>query len=155
MEISVLKYGETLGPFNEQEIIDKVESGELSEEDLAMTEGLEEWTPMRLIIVREAAGGTLRDEVDYWIGLAAALPEQVKAAAMARPLGTGIVALIIGCVLIVFSLWPVLIFGPFVVAAMGAGVFLMARQRMLAGIALMTAAIIVPATLCVALFHRR
>jgi hypothetical protein len=127
----------------------------LSEEDLAMTEGLEEWTPLRLIIVREEASGTLRAEVDHWTRLAAAVPEQLKAVAMARPLGTGIVALLIGCILIVFSLWPVLIFGPFVLAAMGAGVVLMARQRLLAGIALMTMAIIIPATLCVALFHRR
>lgn len=155
MDISVLKNGETLGPFQEQEILDKVESGELSEEDLAMTEGLEEWTPLRLIIVREAAAGTLQAEVDHWKRLAAPLPEQLKALFVQRPLGTGIVALLLGCILILLSVWPVLIFGPFVAAAIGAGVFLMGRQRLLSGIVLMTAAIILPATLCVAFFHRR
>ena len=155
MEISVLKNGETLGPFDEQEILDKVETGELSEDDMAMTEGLEEWTPLRLIIVREPAPGTLQAEIDHWKRLAAPLPEQLKALFIGRPLGTGIVALLLGCILILFSVWPVLIFGPFVAAAIGAGVLLMARQRLLAGIVLMTLAIILPATLCVTLFHHR
>jgi len=155
MEISVLKNGETLGPFDEREILAKVDSGELSEDDLAMTEGLEEWTPLRLIIVREAETGTLQSEIDHWKRLVAPLPDQVKAVFMERPLGTGIVALLLGCILIVFSVWPVLIFGPFVAAAIGAGILLMTRQRLLAGIVLMTIAIILPATLCVTLFHRR
>lgn len=50
MEIYVYKGQAKLGPFSEQEIWDKVRQGQLSSDDLAWHEGLEDWKTIGTIV---------------------------------------------------------------------------------------------------------
>jgi len=55
LELFVLKDGQRLGPYTEEEVLAKVDDGTLSESDVAMVEGKTGWLPLASFIVREPA----------------------------------------------------------------------------------------------------
>ena len=155
MKIFILKEGTITGPFDEQEILDKVDSGGLSEDDMAMTEGLEAWTPLKAIIVKEPELSPLRARANHLAGGVETAAERVRLIYTNHPVAAGIVALLFGCVLMVLSQWPVLIYGPFLVAAIVPGLLLLRWQRLVAGILILSLTIILPLTIRQMAFYRQ
>jgi len=155
MEIFVLRKNAALGPFDEQEILDKVERGELSEDDLVMIEGLHQWTTLRSVIVREGAEpSTFRISIDNWVNVAEVSSLNLRSVYDTQPLGCGIIALVLCCLMIILWQWPIFLYGPFFLVAISAGILLIRRQRYVPGILFLALAIIIPGALRQLIFHR-
>ena len=144
MEIFILKNGKSLGPFGEQEVIDKVDRGELSEQDLAMTDGLANWTPLGSIIVREPAYGPFTTVVHNIAEISEDAASKIVAGFVHHPCLAGAFALVAGCILIFLSQWPVLIYSPFLILSLVAACILLARRRLFSGIVVFALTLILP-----------
>ena len=153
MKVFVRKNDVTLGPFEEQEVLDKVGSGEFSEDDQAMTEGLDTWTPLKSIIVKEPAMSPFSARVEAYVRVAAGAAKSVRLMYSECPIVTGIVALLSGCVLMILAQWPWLIYGPFFLAAMIASIILFRHQRVVSGILILMFTIALPLTIWGKVFH--
>jgi hypothetical protein len=144
MKIFVSKNGQITGPYGEQEVIGLVDAGHFAESDLAMTEGLEDWTPLGSIIIREVDIGPFKAAIAHITRTADVYVKKVISLFIETPVVVGVVSVLFGCLLIFLCQWPVLIYGPFLLGALVAGVILLRRQQMVLGIVLLTLAIILP-----------
>lgn len=54
MQIYITRNGNRLGPYDEEQLTDKLNSGEISYDDLGWVEGMVEWLPLRQIVVPPA-----------------------------------------------------------------------------------------------------
>ena len=152
MQILVQKDGETFGPFEEQEVLAKVENGEFCESDLAMTDGLQDWTPLGAIIVREPIPPTFAETIATCFAFGRNAAGRVRMLFTGSPLAAAIVSLIAGCIVLVLSRWPVVLFGPFIVATFIAGFMMVLRQRVKSAFLVFVAAIVLPAILWMRVF---
>lgn len=57
MQIHISKNGKQLGPFDEKELTEQITKGVVSYDDLAWTEGLAQWQPLRSICTPPARTG--------------------------------------------------------------------------------------------------
>jgi hypothetical protein len=135
MKIFVSKNGQITGPYGEQEVIGLVDAGHFAESDLAMTEGLEDWTPLGSIIIREVDIGPFKAAIAHITRTADVYVKKVISLFIETPVVVGVVSVLFGCLLI---------YGPFLLGALVAGVILLRRQQMVLGIVLLTLAIILP-----------
>jgi len=155
MEIFVSKDGKILGPMGEQEVLDKVERGEFTEQDLAMTEGLADWTPLGSIIVWDPALSPFRAAVHYSAEVAETSTKRLISIFADRPGTAGIVALLLGCVLILLCQWPFLIYGPFLLAAIAGAILLFRRGRRVRALLVLAITVILPGMLLVRIIYRQ
>ena len=56
MQIHITRNGQQHGPYNEEQLTDKLASGEISYDDLGWVDGMAEWLPLRQIVI--PPGGT-------------------------------------------------------------------------------------------------
>jgi hypothetical protein len=125
MKVRILKNGREIGPFDEQVVIAMLDAGELSDADLAMTEGLVDWTPLGQIVVREK---TLPDRVAGLVQTGEQFATRVREQFRANPLAFGISALLFGGLVMFLSQCPVLLYGPFIFLALFAAIVRIRRS---------------------------
>ncbi|HEX4083997.1 MAG TPA: DUF4339 domain-containing protein, partial [Chthoniobacteraceae bacterium] len=141
MKVQILKDGREMGPFDEQVVIAMLDAGELSDSDLAMTDGLADWTPLGEIVVREKTFPNRLAALGESCELTVA---RVRRGYATHPFTVGVSALLIGCMVMFLSRWPITLYGPFILAALAAAVVMIGRSRALAGIFLLIAGSLCP-----------
>ena len=140
MKVRIRKDGREIGPFDEQVVIAMLDAGELSADDLAMTQGLNNWTPLGQIVVREQ---TFSDRVAVLAGDAEHIAIRIRDGFGSHPVIFGTSGLIIGCLVMFLSQWPILLYGPFILITLAAA-FVLVRRSFLLGAILLAVGMGVP-----------
>jgi hypothetical protein len=140
----VLRRGEILGPFREDQLPELVTGGLVEYDDFVQQAGSSEWLPLRWLLIPNdaqdlegALAPTWRTLLKWsWLRLRYNLDEQ--------SLSAGWVCLGLALAGLFLSRWPMLLWAPWAVLAFFGGIALYRRQQPGPGIALMLAAAIVP-----------
>lgn len=136
MTYFILKGGVLQEGISETDMRDQLEEGILTRGDLVRPEDGYFWTPLGRVVPRwdwhDRVAAILQPGRD-WIRLA-----------RRRPIDAGLACLALGLVFCLLSRWPVLIYGLPLLGALFIGGRLMLQQRLMAGLALCAAAIILP-----------
>ena len=130
-----------IGPLDREEVARMLSRGEVSENDLAQRDGVEVWVPLRRLIPPKTAPTRL----DRALGFARAWSLGFWTALHFHPLRVGLASLLVGCLLIIFPHWTLLLFVPALVAAVFAGSILITHRRFATGTSLSAGALILPA----------
>ncbi|HCN76993.1 MAG TPA: hypothetical protein DIT13_07350 [Verrucomicrobiales bacterium] len=106
MHFHITKDGQQFGPLPVDEIRQRIAAGYFSEDDLAWTEGMADWRPLR-----EALPAPLAPPPIYQTGAKPAqiLPSKPSATAAARTSGLAVASLVCGLIGIVIPLVPALL----------------------------------------------
>ena len=146
MDIIIFKAGRILGPLDHDRVSGMLARGEVSENDLAQSGGVEVWVPLRRLF--PASGKPSRIEsakrhfreagMSFW------------AALHFNPLRVGLASLLGGCILIIFQRWTFFLFVPALASAVFAGAILLTRGHCVSGILLSLASLILPGIFLVA-----
>lgn len=150
-EYHILKRGMLAGPYPEEEVIRQLEAGELTDHDLAQTPQSYYWMPLhRLIDVRSegepapAVAAAPPPTAPGFLEFANDIRERAWIAFLHYPWEAGLFCLGVGLVVALLTFWPVLLYGPCMLAALSAGALLFLRGRTVMGIVLCTAAVLLP-----------
>ena len=167
------------GPFSEDELIGFLQSGRYVLSDLGRPEEARHWTPLRNLFttveavaappLAEATPGAPADpepvaqvpapasgeetKAHHYRQLLTEIGGRVRGIFERYPLESGVICLVIGCVVVVLSFFPPLIFGPWLIAALVAGAILLLRDQMAAGFGLCAAAVFLPIFLWLLVRH--
>jgi hypothetical protein len=143
-EFLILKRGNLEGPFEEDEVRRRLAEGDLAESDLGRTPESYYWMPLhKLLGTAPVAESAPPQEPEFRVFLAD-LRERAWIAFLHYPWESGLLLLGVGLFVAVFTFWPILLYGPFMLATMVAGAMLFMRGKTGAGIALCAAAILLP-----------
>lgn len=169
------------GPYSEEELIGFLRAGRYLPGDLGRPEEARHWTPLRNLfpavelpdapLVLEPlptafakpppapeppppmAEAEAETEAHDYRQLVGAATSRVRAIFERYPLEAGVLCLVIGCALVVLSFFPLLIFGPWLLAALTAGGMLLLRNKMAAGLGLCAAGVFLPIFLWLLMAH--
>lgn len=154
MELYLHQNGEQVGPYTEEQIISMVSSGELSRDDIIWHEGLAEWQPIHSVVSFPAS--------------VAPQPAPVQQAQPASPQSTqvetnvkqgaiigGWVCFALGLICMFLSLFMFFLYGPFFLVAFILSIVAMSQRRVLGGVMLLVATLVVPSVLGLVLFATR
>jgi hypothetical protein len=146
-EFLILKRGNLEGPFEEDEVRRRLAEGELRESDLGRTAESYYWMPLHKLLGTDPAPATETaapaEAPEFWVFLAD-LRERAWIAYLHYPWESGLVLLGVGLFVAIFTFWPILLYGPFMLATLVAGAMLFLRGKTGPGLALCAAAILLP-----------
>src|SRR3954469_14040121 len=128
-EYLILKRGNLEGPFEEDEVRRRLAEATLAESDLGRTPESYYWMPLhKLLGTAPAAEIAPAAEPEFWVFLAD-LRERAWIAFLHYPWESGLFLLGVGLFVAIFTFWPILLYGPFMVGAMVAGGMLFLRGK--------------------------
>jgi len=143
VEYHVLRRGQMLGPFSEEELRAGLADGRFEETDFVQTEGQKHWRPLKRVFGSEGYGmkGALAPDWNCilkwaWWRLRTHFYEQLG--------GMAIVCLSIGVLFLVLSKWPFVFWVPCFLLAALAGVILFRRERKVPAVLVLVGVIAVP-----------
>jgi len=150
MEFFILKDGQILGAFSEQQLEEHLRDGQLSPFDLAQTGRTPHWTPIaKLIEIELGPNDQLRSR---WNARVRGWIYQARFSLESEPLRTGLFCLSVGAMLLILARWPALLCGPWFAGAAIAGCILLARGKLVPGLSLCVATLVVVVALWTILF---
>ena len=142
-EFYVLKQGGMHGPFTREELQARFAEGVLVMEDFVQAEGVPIWQPLARVLGDD--GGTRRGAIaPDWKSLLTWVWLRLRFDLDEKSIVTGWVCLGIGLAALVLSHWTFIFWLPWIFAALLAALALCQRRRMVAGVALLIAAVVLP-----------
>lgn len=152
MEIYIYQDGQQVGPYSDEQIRGMVASRTISETDLGWHEGLPEWQPLNTILafVPPALVPTPTAPTSVK-AKESVIQTNVKQGALVG----GVVCFILGIGLMFLSMWSFIFYGPLFLVGFILSIVAMAQRRILGGIMLLLATLVVPAVLGLILFSTR
>jgi len=154
MELYLHQNGEQVGPYTEEQIISMVSSGEISRDDIIWHEGLAEWQPIHSVVALPAPIAPQPAAVQQ-AQPTSHQPEQVETNVKQGAIIGGWVCFGLGLICMVFSLFMFFLYGPFFLVAFILSIVAMSQRRVLGGVALLVATLVVPSVLGLVLFATR
>ena len=154
MELYLHQDGEQVGPYSEEQISSMLTSGALSRDDLVWHEGLTEWQPLHAVFTLPAPvapPAPARQVIRQTIAEPQTIMTNVKQGAIIG----GWVCFGLGIICMVWSLVLFFLYGPFFLVAFILSIVAMSQRRVMGGIALLVATLLVPTILGAVLFTSR
>jgi hypothetical protein len=150
MEFFILKGGRIHGPFTGEQLETHLRDGRFSAFDLAQTGRTPRWTAIaKLIEIELGPNDRVRPD---WQARARNWAFQIRNLFETDSLRVGIYSLGTGAVLLILARWPALLCGPWFFASAIAGCILLARGKVIPGLALCLATLALPITIWLLLF---
>ena len=153
VQIYLFQNDQQTGPYTEQQICDLLAAGSLQSTDVCWHEGLSDWQPLQSVISFRSSGPEIPN-----ISLSAPsqpAPTVVQTNVRQGALIGGIVCFVIAIVVMFSSMWLFFIYGPLFLVSFVLSVVALAQKRILGGILLLLATLIVPSVLGLYLFLTR
>ena len=154
MELYLHQNGEQVGPYTEEQIISMVSSGELSRDDIIWHEGLAEWQPIQSVVSLPAPIAPQPAPVPQ-AQTASHQPAQVETNVKQGAIIGGWVCFGLGLICMFISLFMFFLYGPFFLVAFILSIVAMSQRRVLGGVVLLVATLVVPLVLGLVLFATR
>lgn len=153
MQIYLYQNEQQTGPYTEQQIRDLVAAGTIQTTDVCWYEGLSDWQPIDTVI-------SFQPSVPQAAHHAAFTPQQAAPAVVQTnvkqgALIGGVACFVIGIILMFLSMWSFIIYGPLFLVAFILSIVAMSQRRVLGGILLLLATLVVPTILGLYLFATR
>lgn len=154
MELFLHQNGEQVGPYTEDQISSMIQSGELTRDDIVWHEGLSEWQPLHAVFDLPTPA---TPPAPAYQGRRSSAPEphtvmtNVKQGAIIG----GWVCFGLGILCMLWSLVLFFLYGPFFLVAFILSIVAMSQRRVLGGIALLVATLLIPTILGAVLFTSR
>lgn len=154
MELYLHQNGEQVGPYTEEQIVSMVSSGELSRDDIIWHEGLAEWQPIQSVVGLPAPVAPQPAPVQQ-AQSSSPQPTQVETNVKQGAIIGGWVCFALGLICMVLSLFMFFLYGPFFLVAFILSIVAMSQRRVLGGVVLLVATLVVPSVLGLVLFATR
>jgi hypothetical protein len=153
MQIYLYQNEQQTGPYTEQQIRDLVAAGTIRTTDVCWYEGLSDWQPLDTVISFQpsAAQAAHHGAVTSQQAAPTVIQTNVKQGALIG----GVACFAIGILLMFLSMWSFIIYGPLFLVAFILSIVAMAQRRVLGGILLLLATLVVPSILGLYLFTTR
>jgi len=151
MQIYLYQNDQQIGPYTEQQIREFISAGTLQETDVCWHEGLSNWQPLNTVISFEAHHVRSVAVQHHPVVSPTEIQTNVKQGAIIG----GFVCFSIGIILMFLTMWSFFIYGPLFLVAFILSIVAMAQKRILGGILLLLATLIVPTILGLYLFTTR
>ena len=153
MQIYLYQNEQQTGPYTEQQIRDLVATGNIQTTDVCWHEGISDWQPLDTVI-------GLRSSITGPPPLASLFPQQAASTVVQTnvkqgALIGGVACFGIGIIFMFLSMWSFIIYGPLFLVAFILSIVAMAQKRILGGILLLLATLVVPTILGLYLFATR
>jgi hypothetical protein len=149
-EYHILKRGVLEGPYPEEEVIRQLDAGELTDHDLAQTPQSYYWMPLHRLLGPRGDGEPVAavpaptPPAPGFLEFINDIRERAWIAFVHYPWEAGLLCLGVGLIVALLTFWPVLLYGPCMLAALSAGALLFLRGRTMAGVVLCAAAVLLP-----------
>jgi general secretion pathway protein G len=138
MFIYIHKNEQQLGPFDESNIQEGLNSGQFSIDDLAWKEGLSEWVQLRELLKKPEITPPLTNIPQ--VEKPTIIQTNVKQGAVIG----GWVCFALGLATMYFSMWTFFICAPLFLVAFILSIFAMVQQRIIGGIVLLLCTLVIP-----------
>jgi len=149
MKLYVYKNDQQLGPFDETQIAEGLNSGYFTAHDLAWHDGLSEWKQLGELLKNPETPPPL--PTNPQLENPSIIQTNVQQGAMIG----GWVCFALGIVTMYLSMWTFFIYGPLFLAAFILSILAMAQKRIAGGIILLLATILIPSLMGLFLFTFR
>ncbi len=143
-EYHILKKGQLEGPYVEEEVIRRVKEGALDSNDLGQTPQSYYWMPLHRLLGEQIGAAPVQPEPARFRVFLEDIGERMWIVFLQFPWESGLLCLGVGLVVAVFTFIPVLMYGPWLLAALTAGGMLFLRGRTAQGVGLCAAAVLLP-----------
>lgn len=153
MQIYLYQNEQQTGPYTEQQIRDLVAARTINTTDVCWYEGLSDWQPIDTVISFQPSVPPIAHHAAFTPQQAA--PAVVQTNVKQGALIGGIACFAIGIILMFLSMWSFIIYGPLFLVAFILSIVAMAQRRVLGGILLLLATLVVPTILGLYLFATR
>ena len=150
MQIYLYQNEQQTGPYSEEQIRQLIAAGTIQTNDVCWHEGLSDWQPLETVISfqqQAAHPGAFTPQQ--------AAPAVVQTNVKQGALIGGVACFAIGIILMFLSMWSFVIYGPLFLVAFILSIVAMAQRRVLGGILLLLATLVVPTILGLYLFATR
>jgi hypothetical protein len=154
MELFLHQNGEQVGPYTEEQLAAMVASGAISRGDIVWREGLADWQPIHTVINLPAPLAPKAPSPAY-IPQQQIAPNEVTTNVKQGAIIGGWVCLGLGLIFMVWSLLFFVLYGPLYLAAFILSIAAMSQRRILGGVSLLVATLVVPSVLGLILFASR
>jgi hypothetical protein len=151
MQIYLYQNDQQIGPYTEQEIREFISARTIQETDVCWHEGLSDWQPLNTVISFAARHAQPAAEQHHAVASPTVIQTNVKQGAIIG----GAVCFIVGIILMFLTMWSFFIYGPLFLVAFILSIVAMAQKRILGGILLLLATLVVPTILGLYLFTTR
>lgn len=154
MELYLNQNGEQVGPYTEEQISAMIHSGDLNRDDIVWHEGLSEWQPLRAVFDLPAPVATPAPAYQAprpATSESSTVMTNVKQGAIIG----GWVCFGLGILCMLWSLVLFFLYGPFFLVAFVLSIVAMSQRRIVGGILLLIATLLVPTILGAVLFATR
>jgi len=151
MQIYLYQNDQQTGPYTEQQIRELVSAGTIQENDVCWHEGLSNWQPVNTVISFAERYVPPAPVLHHPIANPTAIQTNVKQGAIIG----GAVCFVLGIILMFLSMWSFFIYGPLFLVSFILSIVAMAQRRILGGVLLLLATLIVPTILGLYLFATR
>lgn len=153
MQIYLYQNEQQTGPYTEQQIRDLVAAGTIQTTDVCWYEGLSDWQPIDTVISFQPSVPPAAHHAAFTPQQAA--PAVVQTNVKQGALIGGVACFVIGIILMFFSMWSFIIYGPLFLVAFILSIVAMSQRRVLGGILLLLATLVIPSILGLYLFTTR
>lgn len=151
MQIYLYQNDQQIGPYTEQQIRELVSAGTIQENDVCWHEGLPDWQPLNTVISFAEHYVQPAPVLHHPVANPTAIQTNVKQGAVIG----GAVCFVLGVILMFLSMWSFFIYGPLFLVSFILSIVAMAQKRILGGVLLLLATLIVPTILGLYLFATR
>jgi hypothetical protein len=152
MQVFIHKNEQQLGPFDQLQINELLNSGEFTTDDLAWVEGQSEWIPLGDLIQKDIQTPLVPQKTaNVETEPKTIIQTNVQQGAIIG----GWVCFSLGIIFMYLSMWSFFIYVPLLIAAFILSIVAMSQRRVTSGIILLLASIIIPSSLGLYLFTLR
>jgi len=153
MQVYIHKNDQQLGPFDQFQINEFLNSGEFTADDLAWEQGQSEWMRLGDLIQKESQTPLIPQKIP---NVVTTKPKNIiQTNVQQGAIIGGWVCFCIGIVFMYLSMWSFFIYVPLLIAAFILSIVAMSQKRVASGISLLLATIIIPSSLGLYLFTLR
>lgn len=143
MQIYLYQNEEQIGPYTQEQIRALLSAGSITGKDICWHEGLSDWQPLNTVIPLAESDIHQAPTQIQSVSKLGEIQTNVKQGALIG----GAVCFVIGIVLMCLTMWSFLIYGPLFLVSFVLGIVAMAQRRILGGLLLLLATLIVPTIL--------
>jgi len=158
MQIYLYQNEQQIGPFDETQIRGMVASGTISQTDIGWHEGIPEWQPLNTILAFAAPIAIPSTFAPTSVKVKAQVADKEQVVQTNVKQGAiigGWVCFGLGIVTMYLSMWTFVIYAPLFFVAFVLSIVAMSQRRVLGGVALLLATLVVPTILGLVLFSTR